>query len=38
MRDNNLTLARVVALVLMILTHAAGPGFYTFGPYWKRLI
>lgn len=37
MRDNNLTLARVVALALMILTHAAGPGFYTFGPHWKAI-
>lgn len=38
MRDQNLVAARFIAIVLMVLTHAAGPGFYSFGPSWPIIV
>lgn len=38
MRDQNLLAARFIAIVLMVLTHAAGPGFYSFGPSWPVIV
>lgn len=38
MRDQNLAAVRFIAIVLMVLTHAAGPGFYSFGPHWNVIV